>query len=200
VSLAVVVIVNEERCPIMSSMGSLELLKDTPLNEKQLELTDTIVAANGVLLMLIEDILELVKMEHENKNGTKEIVCDEKFNLGDCFKSLKNIMVGYANQFSVHLEFHVDENIQKENVESNRSKFHQVISNLLTNAVKASKRFGKVELFCTQSEMEGENTEGKQMLTIKVKDYGIGIPQSKLTEIFEPFVQLHNVNESNVPR
>jgi len=66
---------HEFRCPIMSSMGCLELLKETPLSESQHEMVDTISESNSVLLMLIEDILQLVRIEHENREeGTATIV------------------------------------------------------------------------------------------------------------------------------
>ena len=180
---------HEFRCPIMSSMGSLELLRETDLNEKQVELLETIISSNSVLLLLVEDILQL--LEFENKKENVKIVYNQRFGLDECLKSLKSIMFGYASQFSVNLEFDVEEGIRHLFVESNQSRLHQILSNLLTNAVKASHKDGTVELHCNM--LEGNN------ISFKVRDYGSGIPKSKIESIFEPFVQLHNVNESKVP-
>ena len=178
----------------MSSMGSLELLKETPLNDKQ---TDTIISSNSVLLMLIEDILDLVKIEYESKKKTSKEILNQVFPLDDCLKSLKDIVSGYAAQFGVILEFHIDAAAQGIFVESNRSRLHQILSNLLTNAVKASKKNGVVEVFCNIKE---RNSSDIATFCFQVKDYGTGIPKSKLSYIFEPFVQLNSLNESKVPR
>ena len=174
----------------MPSMGSLELLKETPLSAPQTDLIDTVISSNNVLLMLIEDILELIKIEYEDKKQTKT-KRDTIFSLGDCLKSLKDVATGYANQFLVSLDFRIEDRVRVMMVSSNRSRLHQILSNLLTNAVKASHQEGRVELHC---EMEQEKFK------FQIKDYGSGIPKSKLESIFEPFVQLHNVNESIVPR
>jgi len=179
----------------MSSMGSLELLKETTLNNKQSEIVDTIISSNSVLLLLIEDILQLVKIEFENKEGLKKSnvqpIC-----LCECLNALKNIVNGYASQFSVNLVFFIDDAISGLFVESNRSRLHQILSNLLTNAVKASKKDGSVELHC---KVIGSDDNSKT-IQFKVRDMGCGIPKSKLDVIFEPFIQLNSNNESKVPR
>jgi len=192
---------HEFRCPIMSSMGCLELLKQTNLSESQNQLVDTVSESNSVLLMLIEDILQLVKIEHETKEGgdTKSLY-SQHVNLGDCLKSLKNIVMGYANQFAVTLKFNIQEGVERLVVESNRSRLHQILSNLLTNAVKVSKKNGVVELYCKLVDDGKKNDDGMKWICFEVTDYGVGIPQSKIDSIFEPFIQLHNTNESKVPR
>ena len=181
-------------------MGSLELLKDTSLSDRQQDLVDTIISSNSVLLILIEDILQLVKIEHENRHQGSTKVPDQTFCLDECLQSLNNIVVGYATQFCVHLKFKIDERIKGMIVKSNRSRVHQILSNLLTNAVKASNSDGNVELDCQVIEEGNEKGEAFKTVQFKVRDFGCGIPQSKLQAIFEPFVQLHNVNESKVPR
>ena len=178
-------------------MGSLELLKETELTTKQTELVDTISSANSVLLLLIEDILQLVKVEFESKKENNSEPDFQPFYLGESLKSLKNIVMGYASNFSVHLDFNIEEAIHQTVVNSNRSKLHQILSNLLTNAIKASKKEGKVELQCKVLE---DTFDDRTSIQFTVRDYGSGIPKSKVHEIFEPFVQLHNTNESKVPR
>ena len=191
---------HEFRCPIMSSMGCLELLKQTNLSESQNQLVDTVSESNSVLLMLIEDILQLIKIEYENKEVGKRNET-EGFQLEDCLKSLKNIVMGYANQFNVSLRFFIQDELQKLAVQSSRSRIHQILSNLLTNAIKVSPPNSIVELHCEKVVEEVENTEeGVTWIAFRVVDHGVGIPQSKLKEIFEPFVQLHNTNESKFPR
>jgi len=181
----------------MSSMGSLELLKETELNDKQHELVETIISSNGVLLLLVEDFLQLVKIEHENtQENIKEVNTQEVFSLRDCLKSLTNMVTGYASQFSVNFESSIDNTVERMVVESNRSRILQILANLLTNAVKASNKGGIVELSCTNM---GLQEDGLTSIKFAVKDYGSGIPKHKIPTIFEPFVQLHNTNESKVP-
>jgi len=75
----------------MSSMGSLELLNETSLSSDQQELVNTIQSSISILLLLIEDILQFVKIEHylENPIG----VTKQAFSLNKCLKSLANKQV-----------------------------------------------------------------------------------------------------------
>ena len=177
----------------MSSQGSLELLKETELNRDQLELVHTISSSNSVLMVLIEDILQLVKFEFENNHT--EMIESQSVDLAGCLDYLKRMISGYAAQFSVTLKYQVDEVINNLFVYSNRHRIQQFLTNLLTNAIKASKSNGLVELSC-EKVTENEDTVE---VSFQVKDFGSGIPKEKINSIFEPFIQLHNVNESVVP-
>ena len=182
------------RCPIMSAMGSLELLKETEMNDKQMELVDIIASSNGVVLMLIEDILALLKVEFEDKQDKQ--VQMQTFALGECMKSLKDMVTGYASHFEVSVEYHIEEEIKELIVESNRSRMHQIFSNLLTNAVKASKKNTCVLLDIGLKSI----TNGIANVEFKVTDFGCGIPQAQTKAIFEPFVQLRgNANDKKIP-
>ena len=186
---------HEFRCPIMSSIGCLELLKETPLNEKQNDLVDTIVSSNSVLLLLIEDILQIVKIEHEiaevpNSQNVRS------FNLYESLLSMRGIISGYASIFKVKLTFQLDEQIKNKLVLSNASKLHQILSNLLTNAVKASKPDGEVVLSCQVINRKDDNL----LVRFNCIDHGNGIPPHLIESIFEPFVQLQNNLQSKVPR
>ncbi|EFC36593.1 predicted protein [Naegleria gruberi] len=187
---------HEFRCPIMSSIGCLELLKETPLNEKQNDLVDTIVSSNSVILLLIEDILQIVKIEHESKGAKKEDTNIQPFNIFESLKSLKGIISGYASNFKVKLNLEIDEGIKNLTVLSNPSKIHQILSNLLTNAVKASKKDDDVWLKCNILEKKDDETV---KIRFTCQDFGCGIPPNLLESIFEPFVQLQNNSQSKVP-
>ena len=188
----------------MSSLGSLELLKNTELNDDQLGILETITSSNSVLLWLIEDILQFVKVEFENKQPTiNEITHKEVFSLERSFKSLKDILIGYANHLCISLDFEIDLKVKGLSVESNQSRIHQVLCNLLSNAVKASKRGSTVRMTCKLlDEMDEErDIKSVRLFRFDVIDYGFGIPKSKIDSIFEPFVQLStSVNESPFPR
>jgi len=179
----------------MSSQGSLELLQATTLSQEQQDLIQTISSSNSVLTTLVEDILQLIKYEHENTHDTSEKIYNQPVGLMATLDNLKRIVSGYANQFSVCIDFQVDEAIENLVVISNRHKIQQFLSNLLTNAVKASKKNDHVELIVKREEISADQVE----VSFQVKDFGCGIPKSKFKSIFEPFTQLHNVNESTVP-
>jgi len=57
-----------------------------------------------------------------------------------------------------------------------------------------------VEKKADEEEQPNESNDDIKWICFQVKDYGTGIPQSKINSIFEPFIQLHNTNESKVPR
>ena len=171
-------------------MGSLELLKGTKLSEKQTDLLDTVTMSTNVLLMLVEDILELIKIENENGAVVQSSANWRTFNLGECLISLRTMLLGFLSTFEVALNLKLGDGIETTIVESNRSRITQVLSNLITNAVKASKVGGEVNLHCSL-EKDGR-------FKFVVEDFGCGIPKDKITLIFEPFVQLH-LNESKMP-
>ncbi|KAG2378204.1 hypothetical protein C9374_008347 [Naegleria lovaniensis] len=157
---------HEFRTPCLSSLGSVELLKETTLTEYQRDLVETIASADGILLNLIEDILTLAKIEHEKKLEEKEEIVDtskyvQEFSLGHCVKMIGNIIKSYSTQFNVNVLVKIDE-MTKDIVK-------------LVNGVM------------------------EQDVIFKVKDRGVGIPKEKQQVIFEPFSQLHNVNESIYP-
>ncbi|KAG2378218.1 hypothetical protein C9374_008361 [Naegleria lovaniensis] len=197
---------HEFRTPCLSSLGSVELLKETTLTEYQRDLVETIASADGILLNLIEDILTLAKIEHEKKLEEKEEIVDtskyvQEFSLGHCVKMIGNIIKSYSTQFNVNVLVKIDEMTKDIVVRANQTRIHQIISNLMTNAVKASKSGDDVELICETNCNEKKLVNGvmEQDVIFKVKDRGVGIPKEKQQVIFEPFSQLHNVNESIYP-
>lgn len=184
------------------SLGSVELLKETSLSDVQLELVETIASANDILLTLIEDVLMLVRLEHEKQqtNDKYHAKYSQVFSLGRCVRVLENIIKSYSTQFNVRFQITINEETSKTFVNANQPRIHQIISNLLTNAVKASRKNDIVELGCYALERK-RTIDGvtEQDIVFKVSDHGIGIPESKQKTIFEPFSQLHNVNESIYP-
>nr|CAG4713589.1 unnamed protein product [Naegleria fowleri] len=197
---------HEFRSPCLSSLGSVELLRETPLTPIQQELIDTIAAADGILLTLIEDILTLVKLEYEQKSEKKDSShvhsnqSTKTFSLGKSVKILENIIKSYSTHFRVNFKAQIDEKTKSTVVRGNQQRIHQIITNLLTNAVKASKPNDTVELTCCLTgKPKNNNGRTQQEVTFQVSDHGCGIPKEKQRTIFEPFSQLHNLNESTYP-
>jgi len=206
---------HEFRCPILSSMGSIELIKETNLTKEQREHIETIESAESILLTLIEDILLFVKTEHESKNTSIDNSCMQPFNLEKCIHTVQGIMKVYANKFNVEVKAFI-EIVEKSSlfVKVNQARLQQVLINLLTNAIKASRPGTSVELHCnlipppllsvnpnsTKIDSPSSPAAGSiSWFEFKVVDYGVGIPASKKDYIFHPFGQLHNLNESIFP-
>ncbi|EFC41426.1 predicted protein [Naegleria gruberi] len=194
---------HEFRSPCLSSLGSVELLRETNLTEYQRELVETIASSDGILLNLIEDVLTLVKIEHEKKSDDKSSEATKFFkifSLNNCVKMMGNIIKSYSKQFQVNVNVSIDEQAKDLFVRANQTRIHQVISNLMTNGVKASKIGDSIDLECfVQGDERQVNGVIERDIIFKVKDNGIGIPKSKQAKIFEPFAQLHNLNQSIIP-
>ena len=114
-------------------MGCLQLLKETEMSKKQHELVDTITYSNSISLLLVEDILRLVKIEHEKEKFESKHV----FDVGKALELLDKMVNGYAQQFNVNLIF-TYESIKNLVVKSSQSQLLQILSNLLTNGIKVS--------------------------------------------------------------
>lgn len=103
-----------------------------------------IAAADGILLTLIEDILTLVKLEYEQKSEKKDSShvhsnqSTKTFSLGKSVKILENIIKSYSTHFRVNFKAQIDEKTKSTVVRGNQQRIHQIITNLLTNAVKVS--------------------------------------------------------------
>ncbi|EFC46373.1 predicted protein [Naegleria gruberi] len=190
---------HEFRSPCLSSLGSVELLRETNLTCEQRELVETIASSDGILLNLIEDILTVARFEHEKKENFKNTIVNV-FNLGKCIQLIGAIINSYSKHFNVKLEILMDSITQNLNVRTSQTRIHQILSNLLTNAIKASKNGQTVNLIC-KANGEPQTNHGilQQEIEFKVIDLGSGIPKNKQREIFAPFSQLHNVNENIYP-
>ncbi|EFC49171.1 multi-sensor hybrid histidine kinase [Naegleria gruberi] len=189
-------ITHEFRVPCLSSLGSISLLKETELAPQQLDFIATIESANNILLSLIEDILLFAKTEHDVNHPPKE-TSYISFSLFNSINSLYSLTKGYATNFKVDVKFYIDKNIQNMKVFFNHTKLQQCLSNLLTNAIKASKPNDTVQLKC-EILGNGQN-EGETIFQFQVIDHGIGIPKERQKDLFVPFAQLHQINEDLVP-
>ena len=181
---------HELRTPLNSLLILSKLLADNPqnnLSEKQVEFARTINSAGSDLLNLINDILDLSKIE----SGTVTI------EVGDMpTESLKQHMERTFRQVAAdkELDFNVefDANLP-ETIRTDEKRLQQVVLNLLSNAFKFTAR-GSVTLAvrCADSGWSGSNPilrNSERAIEIAVTDTGIGIPQDKQRLIFEAFQQ-----------
>jgi len=169
---------HELRTPLNSIIGFSELLKqktEGELNENQERYTDNIIKSSKHLLDLINDILDLSKIETGNM-----VMNFEKMHLPAIMNDTLELIKAMAAKHNVILRKEFDPQI--EFIEADKQKFKQVFFNLLSNAVKFSKANGGKITITTRKYNED--------VKISVSDTGIGIKKEDLAKLFNKFQQI----------
>ena len=162
----------ELRTPINSILGFASLLNEESLTQTQLEYLSTLKENAYDLLSLLNDLVDLVKIEtFKSTTEISEIKITQFFN--DILKMFEDKI--YRNR--IEIISNIDKGLP-ESVKCNSQKLHYIITNLLTNSVRLTER-GKISVAVFSPE--------KDRLTIRISDTGVGIPSEKLKEIFNPF-------------
>ena len=176
---------HELRTPMNSIMGFSELLREKSfgeLNEKQMQYVNYINTSGSHLLQLINNILDMSKVEA----GRLELE-PEEFPLADVLGEVLNIVGPIAQKKSVVIESKAVPVSTK--VILDRAKFKQIMLNLVSNAVKFNKGNGKVSIYWDISE-EAKGDILERILSVSVKDTGIGIKAEDIPRVFMDFEQL----------
>ena len=169
---------HEIRTPMNAVIGFTQLLYDTQLSEEQKGFVDAIHFSGDNLLVIINDILDLSKMQ-SGKMRLEKI----DFNLNDLLKSIITSLRGKAENKGLQLSLEIGALVPSI-VNGDPVRLNQVLTNLINNAVKFTER-GYVHLKVEHTSSKND----KQILEFSVKDSGIGIPHDKHSQIFESFVQ-----------
>ncbi|MFW5826724.1 MAG: response regulator [Alkalispirochaeta sp.] len=170
---------HEIRTPMNAVIGMADLLKDTPLSEEQSRMVDTIDRSGNALLDLINDVLDLSKVEAGQIN--LEAV---DFSPRDVLADVVAILGPQTAGRDVEITVEVDDTVPPM-VVGDPGRVRQILLNLGSNAVKFTTR-GSVR-FSLTAELFG--TEKQVELRGAVADTGVGIPAEKLEGIFDPFLQ-----------
>lgn len=167
---------HELRTPLNSVIGYSDMMLEGysgELNEKQIQYAYNISNSGKHLLSIINDILDLSKIEAGEMNIRYEMV-SVKDTIAEVITVLRPL--SFKRELSLEAS-HVEDII----IPADKSKLKQILFNLIGNAIKFTDRGGSVII----SSYEEGNT-----LTILVKDTGIGISQEDQKKLFEPFKQL----------
>lgn len=169
---------HEIRTPINGIIGMVQLIDMTDLSEEVKEYVDIINESASNLLVIINDILDLTKMA-----AGKIVLEDVNYSLRDTVKTLVKIYHYKATRKGIALKYEIDNSIPST-VFGDPVRLNQILNNLLSNAVKFT-RTGEIRL---RINAVNENDE---TLTVRfnVEDTGIGIPEDKLSHIFDSFTQ-----------
>ncbi|NJD78939.1 MAG: ATPase, partial [Candidatus Methanoperedens sp.] len=169
---------HELRTPLNAIIGFCELIKQKVhggLTEKQERYVDNVLTSGKFLLSLINDILDLSKVEA----GKIELAI-EKISLPSVINETMNLIKEKASKHNIDLKKEFDPML--DTIEADQQRLKQILFNLLSNAVKFSKEEGGTVTITTKKE--------RDMAKISISDTGIGIREDDITKLFTEFEQL----------
>lgn len=176
---------HELRTPLNAIIGFSTILHsatETLLPPRMYRFVENIKTAGSHLLDLINDILDLAKIEA----GKLQLEPD-RFDLRETIATVDRVMKGMAAERDVTIVSHIGGGVGAVRMDESRVK--QILLNLLSNAVKFSHRGAIVNLSVTAMNAE-ESPLGAESIRIEVSDTGIGIPPEELARIFDEFYQV----------
>lgn len=175
---------HELRTPLNAVIGFSQVLEDEtfgPLNEKQMKYVRNVESSGKHLLNMINDILDLSKIEADKLELRKET-----FPLEATFDGIITIVKVLAIKKNITLNYEIDPILT--DIEADPKHFKQILYNLLSNAVKFTPEGGQVTL-CAKPK-SGTESVGRDLLQISVSDTGIGIAPEDYDKVFAEFQQV----------
>ncbi len=169
---------HEIRSPLTGILGMNGLLLKTKLSEKQKEYADIILSSSKSLLNIVNDILDLSKIE-AGKMEIKPVV----FNIKESGAKIYKLFYALVQQRKLLLRINFDEKLP-ENIYADEHRLSQIITNLVSNAVKFTEK-GMVKI----SYILEEETDYSYRIRIVVEDTGIGISKENQERLFNIFSQ-----------
>jgi hypothetical protein len=169
---------HEIRTPINGIAGMANLLSQSPSPEERETYLNAIKHSAENLKVIINDILDLAAIE-SGKLRFEKIA----FNLKDLLPSLISTFMYQAKEKKIALDYRIDEKLNKILL-GDPVRLNQILINLISNAVKFT-HTGSIQIKCTAEREQ----RGVCWVRIEVTDTGVGIPEEKLTTIFESFSQ-----------
>jgi PAS domain S-box-containing protein len=166
---------HELRTPLNSILGFAQLLerdRKRPLDERQLERISYVLRGGEHLLRLIDDVLDLSRIE-----AGHVMVSNESVNAREVIDEVVSTLSPMASRQNISID--ILSPLALPNVHADRTRLAQILMNFGSNAIKYGKQGGHITLAVRQPVPE--------MLRIAVIDDGIGIPADKRDKVFEPF-------------
>ncbi|NHO66149.1 DUF4154 domain-containing protein [Aestuariicella hydrocarbonica] len=169
---------HEIRTPLNGVIGVAELLKGTKLGDQQAEYVSIILKSADTLLSLINDILDISKIE-----AGKLDLEETPFNLSDILGDTLQALAMRANDKHLELAFHIPPEVPN-NVIGDPVRLRQVVVNLVGNAIKFTQD-GEIVV-----DLKLESIDSRKIrVAFEVRDTGIGISDEQIQKIFKAFGQ-----------
>lgn len=176
---------HELRTPLTSVIGYSEMLLEGlagELGKEQREYIKTILEKGDHLLQIINEILDVSKIESGSVN-----LSSERFDMADLVRQVADAMMPQARQKEVSLTYSTATGLPS--LVADRPKVRQVLLNLVSNAIKFTAAGGAVALTAQSSTLE-IGAARLPCVVVEVRDSGIGIPAEAREKIFEAFYQV----------
>lgn len=169
---------HEIRTPLTGILGFVEVLEKTQLTFEQEELARIIKRESLHLNALIDDMIDISKIESGQLN-----IVEERFSFKNLVRGFKESYSKIAKEKGISFETNFDDHIQEDLI-GDRTRVYQILNNLLSNAFKYTEE-GKV----TFSIDKNYQRTNKLSLTFKIEDTGVGIQETDLPYVFERFTR-----------
>ncbi len=170
---------HEIRTPMTGIIGMIDFLEKTKLDEKQKEYIEIIRNSSEVLLMIINDILDLSKIE-AGKMELKPIV----FSVDALVRKTQLLFTSLCKKEDLLIEFKCDDELP-DFIKADELRIMEIITNLISNAIKFTEK-GVITIEIKLIWIENDNIKIK----IEVKDTGIGIGKEDQEQLFKVFSQI----------
>jgi signal transduction histidine kinase/CheY-like chemotaxis protein len=169
---------HEIRTPMNGVIGMLNILRQEPLTHTQEKYLELARSSSNTLLVVINDILDLNKIE----SGKLELE-NINFDLFKLINDIQQLTVLSAHEKGLHFNCNID--LCTHSVHGDPDRLRQVIDNLISNALKFTETGG----FSLTVSLVKKNKH-TSLLSISIDDTGIGIAEDKISQLFRPFSQM----------
>ncbi|PWR25048.1 hybrid sensor histidine kinase/response regulator [Zavarzinia aquatilis] len=173
---------HELRTPMTGVIGTLDLLRQSPLNGRQAQLVKVLTTSSNALLEVLNDILDFSKIEA----GAVQIE-EVDFRLEDVVGATADMFRARCEQKNIRLIARIDADVPGW-LKGDPTRIRQVLTNLVGNAVKFTEG-GEISLQVSHQSLNDKPTAGPVELRFSVQDTGVGISRATQAHLFEPFVQ-----------
>ncbi|MDQ6950448.1 MAG: response regulator [Mariprofundales bacterium] len=167
---------HELRTPLNAILGFAEMLEMDPLDRRQTKCVSHILDGGRHLLALVNDILDLAKVESGKTTLSLEVV-----SLNSAIEAVLTTLIPIATRAAITLHYQCD-CATSHCITADQTRLKQILTNLITNAIKYNQEEGSVWITCED--------EGETRMRVAVRDNGFGIAESDHGQVFVPFQRL----------